>query len=263
MPLVYCDKALERISPARFLDLKVIMLSTEEKRPLYVQLVDTLLVRIAEEFELDDKLPTEKELCDEYAVSRTTVRQALAELERRGNIYRVQGKGSFVAASRAEGFNSLLDFDLTAHCEGAGSEPLACELAGVGAGGVGMAMTQQFGGQGRDAVLRADMRYLLGGALVAQETIYLERGRLSMERLRDVESLERVLRDMQGRIVSVREHYQTRPLAFNELEEFGETSEPLLVVVRHVFGEGGKLLAVVERRVLTSLVTYQNFVFAS
>ncbi|MBO1722934.1 GntR family transcriptional regulator, partial [Extibacter sp. GGCC_0201] len=56
------------------------MLDSREKRPLYVQLVDALLSDVVGAGGEGEQLPTEKELCDEYAVSRTTVRQALAEL---------------------------------------------------------------------------------------------------------------------------------------------------------------------------------------
>jgi len=45
-----------------------------------------------------DALPSESGLCELYGVSRAVVRQALVELENAGVIYRVQGKGSFVAA---------------------------------------------------------------------------------------------------------------------------------------------------------------------
>ena len=62
---------------------EALMLDTHEKRPLYLQLTDALLKQIVDEYEADDKLPTEMELCDEYAVSRTTVRLAMSELERR------------------------------------------------------------------------------------------------------------------------------------------------------------------------------------
>ena len=41
----------------------------------------------------NDKLPTEKEICEEYSVSRTTVRLTMNELENRGYIYRIQEKG--------------------------------------------------------------------------------------------------------------------------------------------------------------------------
>ncbi|MPQ43740.1 GntR family transcriptional regulator [Clostridium tarantellae] len=45
----------------------------------------------------NDKLPSERELCETYNVSRTTARQAVAELEKKGYIYKVHGKGTFVS----------------------------------------------------------------------------------------------------------------------------------------------------------------------
>lgn len=43
-----------------------------------------------------DKLPTEQQIMDMLQVSRITVRRALAELEQKGLVSRVQGSGSFV-----------------------------------------------------------------------------------------------------------------------------------------------------------------------
>ncbi len=43
-----------------------------------------------------ESLPTEQELCDQFGVSRITVRRALADLARQGYITRRQGVGSFV-----------------------------------------------------------------------------------------------------------------------------------------------------------------------
>lgn len=105
------------------------MLDTHEKRPLYLQLTDALLKQIVDVYQADDKLPTEMELCDEYAVSRTTVRLAMSELERRGSIYRIQGKGSFVAPKRVSELNSLLDFDFASHCDGVDPDTITKHFA--------------------------------------------------------------------------------------------------------------------------------------
>lgn len=48
------------------------------------------------EFAIDEKLPSEKQLCNLFDVSRITVRKALAELEEKGYIEKQQGQGSFV-----------------------------------------------------------------------------------------------------------------------------------------------------------------------
>jgi GntR family transcriptional regulator len=44
-----------------------------------------------------DQLPSERELCEEYDVSRTTVRDAVGRLVSDGLLVRVPGKGTFVA----------------------------------------------------------------------------------------------------------------------------------------------------------------------
>jgi len=50
----------------------------------------------------DQALPSESELIDRYGVSRTVVREALAELVRAGLIYKVRARGSFVAPQRPD-----------------------------------------------------------------------------------------------------------------------------------------------------------------
>ena len=48
------------------------------------------------------KIPSESELCEEYGISRTTVREVLNEMAQGGYITRKQGKGSFVSKPAVE-----------------------------------------------------------------------------------------------------------------------------------------------------------------
>ncbi|SEP23648.1 GntR family transcriptional regulator [Propionispora vibrioides] len=65
--------------------------------PLYCQLMDILIEDIQQNMKEDDQIPSEREICEQYNVSRSTVRQAMQEMEKDGYIYRVHGKGTFVA----------------------------------------------------------------------------------------------------------------------------------------------------------------------
>ena len=65
--------------------------------PLYYQLENILREKITSgDFRAGDPFPTEKQLVQSYGVSRITVRQALASLEKEGLIIRKRGKGSVV-----------------------------------------------------------------------------------------------------------------------------------------------------------------------
>lgn len=64
---------------------------------LYYQLKEELMKKIiSKQWPPGEKIPSEKELCSLYGVSRITVRKALDELERSGHLVRRQGKGTFV-----------------------------------------------------------------------------------------------------------------------------------------------------------------------
>lgn len=67
------------------------------ERPLYSQILEILRDRIIRgEYAVDEQLPTEVELAEQFEVSRITSKRALIELEREGLIYRRRGSGSFV-----------------------------------------------------------------------------------------------------------------------------------------------------------------------
>lgn len=70
----------------------------DSRSPLYMQVHNFIENRIRQgELQPHDRIPTEKELMDQFQVSRITVVNALAALVKEGIIYRVPGRGSFVA----------------------------------------------------------------------------------------------------------------------------------------------------------------------
>ncbi len=73
-------------------------LQRDLEAPLYAQIQRGIEIAIATRRWLPgDIVPGEVELASHYGVSRVTVRQALGELVAQGLLYRIQGKGTFVA----------------------------------------------------------------------------------------------------------------------------------------------------------------------
>lgn len=71
--------------------------------PFYYQLTQLLQEAIQSgTWSPDQPIPSEHELCHTYGVSRTVVRQALGGLVSAGVLYRVRGKGTFVAPQKLE-----------------------------------------------------------------------------------------------------------------------------------------------------------------
>jgi len=70
--------------------------------PLYSQLKELLRTKILDgSYPSHSKMPSESELGEIYKVSRITVRQALGDLQKEGLIFKIHGKGTFVAKPKA------------------------------------------------------------------------------------------------------------------------------------------------------------------
>lgn len=66
---------------------------------LYIQLTRIFLDEIhANRWKLNDRIPSEEELCKHYNVSKVTVRQAINNLVSDGYLMKIQGKGTFVTS---------------------------------------------------------------------------------------------------------------------------------------------------------------------
>lgn len=71
-------------------------------QPLYAQIKDTLRARILDgTYAPHSQMPSEHALCAMFEVSRITVRQALGDLQKEGLVFRLHGKGTFVAKPKA------------------------------------------------------------------------------------------------------------------------------------------------------------------
>ena len=80
----------------------MVHLDYRDGRPIYAQIIDGLRQQIVSGvLRPGDKLPSVRELAATLAINPNTIQRAYAELERRGCIYVIKGKGSFVAENSA------------------------------------------------------------------------------------------------------------------------------------------------------------------
>jgi GntR family transcriptional regulator len=86
------------------------MLLKNSNIPFYLQ-IKSSLISMMSEMEADQMIPSEPELSKKFGVSRGTVKQAILELVQEGLVYRVQGKGTFIAPPKIKrSFSTLPSF---------------------------------------------------------------------------------------------------------------------------------------------------------
>ncbi|MDD4188536.1 MAG: GntR family transcriptional regulator [Eubacteriales bacterium] len=91
--------------------------------PLYSQLKQMIAEKIENgEYPPDSKIPSEQEFCEEFEISRPTVRQAINELTNNGLLYRMKGKGTFVTKLKSvieiKNYNGFTDSILDSQVPG-------------------------------------------------------------------------------------------------------------------------------------------------
>ncbi len=100
--------------------------------PRYYQLQEIIRERIRSgEWAPGSLIPSERELCERYGISRMTARQAISGLESEGLLYREQGKGTFVGQPMiAQQLLQLTGFteDMAARKRKAGARVLSAEM---------------------------------------------------------------------------------------------------------------------------------------
>lgn len=88
--------------------------------PLYEQLKNLIADKINKgEYRPDQQIPSERELCEQFDVSRITVRQAISLAVNEGLLYRTHGRGTFVNKSKIkQGLEKVNSFQQTLSQQG-------------------------------------------------------------------------------------------------------------------------------------------------
>ena len=148
------------------------MLNKDHPLPKYYQLRELLLEKVVVgEWLPGVMIPSERELSEEYQISRMTVRQALSELTNEGILRREQGRGTFVAERKIQqGLSHLSGFteDMTSRGLQPGGRLLCLALQHApDAALLALQLTP-----GQEIVVLERLRYA-GGEVVALEKSHL------------------------------------------------------------------------------------------
>lgn len=148
------------------------MLDENSPFSLYYQLKNIIIEKIkTKEWPLNTKIPTERELCEIYNVSRITVRKALNELEQEGYLHRKQGKGTYVKGQTyVQRLSSFYSF--SEEIRKMGSVPSA-QLLSYEVIDAGSEISQKLGIKPEDQVLAIRRLRLADNEPFAIETSYL------------------------------------------------------------------------------------------
>ncbi|MGV3711493.1 GntR family transcriptional regulator [Pseudolysinimonas sp.] len=229
--------------------------------PVYYQLYEALRSQLgAAPFAPGSRFSTERSIAESVGVSRQTVRQALARLEREGLIHRRQGDGTYVSEPRLEGSLRVLS-GFTSELSHRGlrvrNRVLDLKLVTPPAD-----VREKLGvGPGRDTAVMLRRVRLLDGAPATLETVWMPADRCAALLGMQMEnrSLYATLRDL-----GIEPHRAVERLGATVLDEF-EASElerrpgdPALLVERTTYDRDDRPVEAVK-----SLLRADRFSFSA
>lgn len=199
------------------------------------------LVALADELAPGAALPTERELTELFSTSRTTVRQAMAELATEGRLERRQGSGTYVAEPKV-----TWPLEMASFTQQARSSRLHLATSLLAADRV--AATPEVASALQVAegapVYRIERVRVLNGTPMALELTHLDAARFPglVNALRKSGSLYAVLQERwHVMVVEATQTIETAPASQREANILVTTAgAPLLVLGRHSFGLDGE-----------------------
>ncbi len=185
-------------------------------------------------------IPTERSLAAEFDVSRTTVRQALAELTVEGRLLRVQGKGTFAAEPKVAQRLQLSSY--TEDMRAQGREP-SSRLLEISEDPADIELARLLAIRAGAKVLRMHRLRLADNEPMAIETTHLPLSRFRGLRryVSSGSSLYQVLRERFGvEMGHAEETIETALASPEEAELLGaDVGLPMLLLSRHSFDSAG------------------------
>lgn len=214
---------------------------TAVKVPKYYRVKNEILALIAD-LAPGSAVPTERELALTFGTSRTTVRQAIAELVVDGRLVRTQGSGTFVAQPKVMRVRPLTSFSQDLQSEGWHPGSVTLGLAEVPADAD---LADRLSVEPGSLVQRVERLRTAGDDPIAVEVAYLPRPLPGLaERLAEHGSLYRAMREDFGMaVVNAEDTVETALADPVTADLLGvETGLPLLLVQRTGWDADGRVV---------------------
>lgn len=187
------------------------------RMPLYLQLMNILIDMIETKLEENEQILSEREICEIYNVSRTTVRQAMDELEKKGYIYKIHGKGTFVSPRRMN--QDLISFySFTEEMKKLGKNP-SSEVTGFEIVQADEKISSIFRIDSGDLLYKVSRIRKADGLPMIYETTYLPFNRfkgINKEQLVENPMYDVLVKSFNTKITSAEEYFM--PILTNKLE---------------------------------------------
>lgn len=163
--------------------------------PLYIQIKNDLIDKINNGYyQTEEKIPSENELKDIYDVSKITVRKAVYELVNEGYLYRLQGKGTYVAKRNINRMLNLMSFTEEMRAKNMKCVSRVLDIKTV----VDRKIAASFEIDSMTKVHKVERLRLVDDMPVALQTSYLPESLISLDKLQDiyeVHSLYKILKE--------------------------------------------------------------------
>lgn len=205
--------------------------------PKYYQLKEIIRGMIeAGELREGQLVPSERELCERYGISRMTARQAIIELVNEGALYREQGRGTFVAGKKFQQEGARLN-SFTRDMKDRGMTA-SSEVLGIEVGEAGPVVARMLGIAPGARIIRIERVRDANGEPMALETSHLlyetAEGVLGVDLAE--RSLYEELRKRGVRIAGAEQSYEAVLVNDYEAEHLGvPAGSPALLVERVTF----------------------------
>ncbi|MFT4215921.1 MAG: GntR family transcriptional regulator [Micropruina sp.] len=217
------------------------------KVPKYYLIKEQILALIAD-LPPGSAVPTERELASDFGTSRTTVRQAIAELVVDGRLVRTQGSGTFVAQPKMMRVRPLSSFSQDLAMDGWRPGSVVLDISEVTADAE---LAGRLGVEPGARVQRVERLRTAFDEPIAHEVAYLPRPMPKLaEQLAEHGSLYRTLREEYGAVVATAEDIVETVLADPVTADLlrADTGLPMLLVRRTGWDAAGNLVEWTESR---------------